>query len=222
MKQMKRISALLLVLVLALSMTACGEKKVRGLEGTWHTELPMTDTVNEAIAGMGVDTSELRGFDRLELNFCIDLELRDGRYTLSMNKRDTQKSFDEYFSGIKEIMTDYAYDMGKSQGLSREETDDLFLEAYGMDVEGFVGSAFDEAAESMENSTAVEDENGVYAATKDKIYFGRSEKDLKKKDACVEYTLKGHELSLNSVEGNALDLESLLDLGFEFPMVFTK
>ena len=222
MKTFKRISALLLALILALGMTACGPKEIKGLEGTWHTVLPVTDAVNKGITGMGVDISEIEGFDELEISFSIDLELRDGEYTLSLNEKDTQKSLDAYIASVKKILTEYLYQTGADQGLSREEMDAALIESAGMGAEEYVSSIMDQAAGAIDLGSLVKDGTGFYAADEDRIYFGGSQKTLKEKEIYVEYTLKHRELSLDKAHGNALDLDSLKTMDVELPLVFTK
>lgn len=219
MKHFKRFSALLLVLVLALSLAACGKNEAEALYGTWTVHLDMSDTMNDTLSETGLDADIMEGLSDLKLEFLVHLSFDEEGYTMSLDQEATEKALEDYFVGLQDLMVEYLYQTFENEGLSKEDADELFLDSYHMGVEDFVSSLFDEIRGSVDLTAEVEDEAGLYAVEDGKIWFGSTEEELNSKAVSVEYQMDGDTLTMDHPQGNALSLDAVKDL---LPLVFER
>ena len=142
---MKKLTAFLLALVLALGLTACGSNESKQLVGTWQCTVDITEQVDAEISG-ALDaeyTSEVP----MQM-FLTAVFNEDGTFTLGVDVTATVASFTAYIQAMKPAIVELCYQEAEKQGMTREEYDKA-LEASGLTVEGLVDailSAFDISA----------------------------------------------------------------------------
>ena len=142
---MKKLTAFLLALVLALGLTACGSNESKQLVGTWQCTVDITEQVDAEISG-ALDTEYT---SEVPMQMFLTAAFNDdGTFTLAVDTTATAASFTAYIQAMKPAIVELSYQEAEKQGMTREEYDKA-LEASGLTVEGLVDtilSAFDISA----------------------------------------------------------------------------
>ena len=212
---MKKITAFLLTLVLALSLTACGSSESRQLVGTWQCVVDIT-------AQMDTEMS-----DALDSEYASEVPMQmylttvfndDGTFTMDMDADATTVSFTAYIQALKPVIVELSYQEAEKQGMTREEYDKVLAES-DLTVDSLVDSvlsAFDVSAllGGIDGDIA----SGSYKAEKDRLYLSESGSGFKAEES-MGYTLSG--VTMTWHDDNAL-LAALEDMGISSSLEWSK
>ena len=134
---MKKITALLLALVMALSLAACGSKDdSKQLVGTWQCALDLTEKMDEEMAAnLGTEyTSEVPVSLYLTTVFN-----EDGTFSMSPDLDATTESLNAYIQALKPALVELLYKEAEDRGMTRDEFDSALADS-GLTVESQVDS----------------------------------------------------------------------------------
>lgn len=212
---MKKITAFLLALVLALSLTACGSSESRQLVGTWQCVVDIT-------AQMDTEMS-----DALDSEYASEVPMQmylttvfndDGTFTMGMDADATTVSFTAYIQALKPVIVELSYQEAEKQGMTREEYDKVLAES-DLTVDSLVDSvlsAFDVSA--LLGDIGGDITAGRYKAEKGRLYLSENGSSFKAEES-VGYTLSGG--TMTWADDNAL-LTELEDMGISSALEWTK
>lgn len=212
---MKKITAFLLTLVMALSLTACGSSESKQLVGTWQCVVDITAQMDTEIS------------DALDSEYASEVPMQmylsavfndDGTFTMSMDAEATAASFTAYIQALKPVIVELSYQEAEKQGMSREEYDKALAES-DLTVDGLVDSvlsAFDVSA--LLGDVGSDVTAGSYKAEKGRLYLSESGSGFKAEES-VGYSLSGSTMMWN--DDNAL-LTKLEDMGISSSLEWTK
>ena len=142
---MKKLTALLLALALALGLTACGSNESTRLVGTWQCVMDITKQIDTEIS------------DALDTEYASEVPMQmfltavfneDGTFTLGVDVTATVASFTAYIQAMKPAIVELCYQEGEKLGMTREQYDNA-LAQIDLSVDGLVDSvlsAFDISA----------------------------------------------------------------------------
>ena len=212
---MKKITALLLTLVLALSLTACGGSESKQLVGTWQCTVDITAQIDEEMSGAleSAYTSEVPM--QLYLTAVFN---EDGTFAMNMDGEATAASFTGYLQALKPAIVELSYQEAEAQGMTREEYDAALAEA-GLTVDSLVDSilsAFDVSA--LLGGIDSDVTSGSYKAENGRLYLSESGSGFSAEES-VGYTLRGGAMTWN--DDNAL-LAELEDMGISSSLEWVK
>lgn len=212
---MKKITAFLLPLVMALSLTACGSSESKQLVGTWQCVVDITAQMDTEIS------------DALDSEYASEVPMQmylsavfndDGTFTMSMDAEATVASFTAYIQALKPVIVELSYQEAEKQGMSREEYDKALAES-DLTVDGLVDSvlsAFDVSA--LLGDVGSDVTAGSYKAEKGRLYLSESGSGFKAEES-VGYSLSGSTMMWN--DDNAL-LTKLEDMGISSSLEWAK
>ena len=204
---MKRIIAVLLTLMMALSLTACSGDDNAKVAGTWKWNCDMTEMFQEGVnqgAGMELSTDAT-----MEMVFVLKLN-EDGTYTLNVDRDALKTSLQTYIDSLIPVAVEMIYQQLEDQGMNRADIDEA-MAAEGVTVEEYV--------QQMMDGLADENESGYFRAAKGKLYLS-DKADTFSDDSCAEYTLSGGTMQWT---GGSYELfDNLDDLHVELPIQWVK
>ena len=194
---MKRILALLLTLMMALSLTACGGDNNADLVGTWKWTCDITEEFQKGVnegAGMDVPVEA-----KVEMTFVLVFN-EDGTFTLSVDRDALSASVED-------------------QGMSRADIDEA-MKAQGITVEEYVKQLFG-ALDVDQLTDGLDQENltGYFRAAKGKLYTSEKENSFSQDDY-AEYTLENGVMKWTG--GSSALISDFGDVGVELPIEWVK
>lgn len=222
---MKKMAAWLLVLVMALSLTACGSKEqTKELVGTWHCHIDMGEKVDAMLGdAMGVEDFSTGG----EVPVCIDFTVtEDKTYTMALDYEDTEAAMKDYFAALTPAMAEVLYAQAEEEGMTREQYDKA-LKQLGFTAEEFIASALDaftieRIAEDMLGSSDGVVSSGVCRAMEGKLYLAGTVEELETV-GYLAYTLENDTLTWVDEDGVFASLLPAEAQDFiSYPMVWTR
>lgn len=215
---MKKLFAILLTLVLALSVTACGSNdKGAELVGTWRYEMDMAEYMNDQMAqvlgGENVPDTAMSLFLTMTFN-------EDGTFLIDVDADATGASFDAYIQALKPDMMEMIYQQSQDAGLTREEFD-AALADQGTSVENLLDSVlamFDISSmlETLEGTSST----GYYKTAGGKLFMSDNADDLSD-DTGVAYKVSGKTMSWADPSGIMEEYEES-GITISLPMVWEK
>ena len=215
MKNIKRLAALILVLVLALSLGACGKKPESELYGGWTYNFDMAEAIGKELEDQLGETVSVDAELVLPISFTFN---KDNTFTLELQGDSMKQDFRAYVEVLTAYVTELVYSQAEELEMSREDFDAAFQEVYGATVEEYCGEMMsDLLADDFLADLSSKDE-GVYKVNEGKLFVAET-KDGFEEDVYLNYTVEDGRLNITAVSGGALDMDAL-DL--EFPMVFEK
>ena len=136
---MKRIIAVLLTLMMALSLTACSGDDNAKVAGTWKWNCDMTEMFQEGVnqgAGMDLATDAT-----MEMVFVLKLN-EDGTYTLNVDRDALKTSLQTYIDSLVPAAVEMIYQQLEDQGMNRADIDEA-MAAEGVTVKEYVQQMMD-------------------------------------------------------------------------------
>lgn len=225
---MKKFTALVLALVMALSLTACGDSSkddTASLVGSWQYAMDMTELMNEEMAAaMELDTADLTGTFSVYLALTV---AEDGAYTMAIDMDATGDSLNGYLQGLISVVTEMTYAAAEAEGMSREDFDDAINSAMGMTTEEYISSvlnAFDmgELLATMLGSEDTLIDSGFCKAADGKFYLSDTAEDLANAGS-IDYTLTGDSFTWLDDDGAITsELTAEEQALLQFPMTWNK
>ena len=135
---MKKLTALLLTMVLALGLTACAGNDTKKLTGTWTYSADITSRMNEEIkAALELDEVSPDAAAAVYLTFTV---AQDGAYTLALDTDAIEADRAAYMEALKPVLTEALYSQAETDGYTREQYDKA-LESMGMTADAFLSDA---------------------------------------------------------------------------------
>lgn len=213
---MKKITAMLLCLVLVLSLCACGAKE--NLVGTWKANIELADLMNKEIAASGDEAmAEAMNLESFQLPLILELR-EDGTCTMKVDPEAMAASADKLAADLTEGLKAYFVTMLQQQGLEVEDPTE-FLTTMGLDLDALVAEMKDQFL--SEDTFAEFTMDSKYKAEDGKIYFSDDLESEINADEYNTYTLKGDTLTLDV--GNMVIEEGQEDMAaYMFPMTLTR
>ncbi len=197
---MKRITALFLILILTLSLTACGEKLEDKVVGTWESEIDFSGAFAAGFAQTGLDESKLPS-EKITATATITLN-NDKTCTIAMEI--DAKSFEAYMQSLSGALVDMVNQMATEQGVDAAALE----QQLGMSVDEFVDTMMSELDAEELLADANTTEEGTWKIEGEKVVVSAAGGD-----DILEY--KDGKLLLNSDE-------DFSEIGIELPLTFTK
>lgn len=212
---MKKLTAFLLALVLALGLTACGSNESKQLVGTWQCTVDITEQIDAEIS------------DALDAAYASEIPMQmffttvfndDGTFTFGVDTNATAASLTAYIQALKPAIVELSYQEAEKQGMTREEYDEA-LAQIDLTVDGLVDSILS----AFDISTLLGDLDsdiiaGSYKAEKGRLYLGENDSGFTAEES-VGYTLSGSTMTWN--DDNAL-LPVLEDIGISSSLKWVK
>ena len=212
---MKKLTAFLLALVLALGLTACGSNESKQLVGTWQCTVDITEQVDAEISSAldAAYTSEVP----MQM-FLTAVFNEDGTFTVGVDVTATVASFTAYIQAMKPAIVELCYQEGEKLGMNREQYDNA-LAQIDLSVDGLVDSvlsAFDISALLGDLDSDII--AGSYKVEKNRLYLSENDSGFTAEES-VGYTLSGSTMTWN--DDNAL-LADLEDMGISSSLKWVK
>ena len=129
---MKKLTALLLALVLALGLTACTRNDTKKLAGTWTYRADITERINQRV-------KEALELEQVSPDAAVSVYLTftvtpDGAYTLALDTASIEKDRAAYMEALRPVLAEALYVQAEDEGYTREQYDEA-LESLGMTAE---------------------------------------------------------------------------------------
>lgn len=220
MKITKRIAALLLVLVLALSLVACGNKEETKLLGTWQTEFDLTEVLSEALTeSSGMDAAYLPTDTTVSITLTLTFaEEKACTIAAALDKN----AFNAYIASLSDGLVEMLYQNGEDAGVDRETFASIFESQYGTDIKSYVDTMLQEYDADTVLGDVDFTEDGYWKTEDGKLYFS-DEKDFSGDDTDeIPYHFDGETLIFDSITTKDDSFSQLEELGLELPWSFTK
>jgi len=186
--------SLVLVLCLALCMTACGGKKT--IVGKWQAEFDMTDMLDEFLGSSG-EMAEFFDIDKLALDIVFEFKDND-KVEAYVTDESAEKMAEEVIEATKKALEKMLEEEGMSiedfEGLTGMTMDDMIEEAFGSSDPKEIGKTLTEDMEEL---------GGYYKIDGDKLYIAEDKDDLDDEENAVDFELKGDKLTISFEDQDA-------------------
>lgn len=210
MKKLSKLSALIMVMVLAFSLVGCGDNSDQVL-GIWETSFDLAEAM---LDGTG---DEYADFDA---EFVVNMRMQfkeDGTYRMYLDEESSKANFEQWLEALVDYETEMVYAAYDEQGYSRDEVDEMSQQQYGCSMRDYIMEDRQDVFD-IDGFIAEVDTSGVFQAKGDKLYLGEEEISPTTFDL---FTVEGDTLTLNAATEEIAE-EAALVPGFEYPYVFTK
>lgn len=192
MKKLKKISAILLAIVMVLAFAACGDSEPNAT-GTWSIKLDLSAAMKEELG------SEFSDFDA-PFAFKVYLDLnKDGSYKMYVDEKETEKDMNTFIEAMADYFVEYLYTAMESQGIDRTTAQTALEQQFGMSVKDYALKTLKESIDITELTDSMVQE-GVYEVKGNKFYMGLDKIDKTVYDLI---TIDGDTLTLNAAEDAA-------------------
>lgn len=221
---MKKLTALLLALVLALGLTACTRNDTKKLAGTWTYRADITERINQRV-------KEALELEQVSPDAAVSVYLTftvtpDGAYTLALDTASIEKDRAAYMEALRPVLAEALYVQAEDEGYTREQYDEA-LESLGMTAEDCADTiiaAFDlntflTLLRGSHDSDTIS--AGYCKAEEGRLYFS-STTDFSGADF-AGYALSGDTMTWTDEDGAAAALLTEEERTLvQFPMEWTK
>lgn len=163
---MKKMMAVLLVLAMMLTMTACGSDREK-LLGTWETEVEFAEIFNNALGDH--EGAEYLKVESLKLKMILTFN-EDDTYSMTADAASLDAAMDSLRQTLKAGMGDYLVDTIAATGLNLELGDILHM--LDTDLDSMIDAVL--TPELLENMVQVMAAEGRFLAEEGKLYLSDS------------------------------------------------
>lgn len=194
MFQMKKLLAVSLALVLALSLFAgCSltRSTQKQLVGKWEGKADMTDVMVDALKSETGDSFDFEP-DPIYIYAVLTLNA-DGTYSVEFDEAKTIESMKGMVESMKAPLKETLYQTFEAQGISREDADAAIASSTGMTMDEYVDFTLDELKDEMDIDLDDGNEKGTFTAT-DSTMTLRNEDGI---EDSISFRLEGDRLTLS-------------------------
>ena len=214
MKKLTKLTVLLLTMVMALSLCACGGKDTgKDLVGTWALDCDLANAMAEELGEEYADFSA-----PLNLTILFDFN-EDGTFRMYVDDAAFEGNFNSWMDEFIAYSVEMMYGMFEDQGMSREDADAAVLESFGMSMEDYMREQIAGALDVSE-LTAEMESTGNYKTKGDKLYMAEESEEFDDNSYDI-FTVDGNSLTLELPEG-ADPSEGEIVPGLEYPLNLQK
>ena len=187
---MKRILALLLTLMMALSLTACGGDNAK-VAGTWKWNCDITEVLLEPITkSIDVDIPAEAMEVKAEMPYILTFN-EDGTFIRYVDRDALNASLQGFLNAVMlPAMMENTYQDCEARGMSRAEFDEL-LKTQGLTMEEFVQDQIDSVfnVDEMVESLCQYRYKGYFRVSGGRLFTSETEGSFDQDDY-IEYTLE--------------------------------
>lgn len=205
LKKGKRILALLLIMVLAVSLCGCGNT-AKKLYGTWEMTIDYSSAIEQ---GLGAEFEDFHHDFDLNLLFQFN---EDGTYRMYVDEESTKETFENWINALVSYSADMLYEECKESGMTKEDVDTVVQEQYGCSVEEYMLEEVNSEVDIEETISEMKSD-GVFKAKGDKLYLDEDGYDI--------FKVENDTLTIDMPEGVEIKEDEMIE-GIDYPLVFTK
>lgn len=210
MKKISKVTVVMLVLAMVLSLCGCGGNATKKLYGTWSLNMDMGETISSE---MGEEFADFESTLDVKLLFTFN---EDGTFEMKVDKDSFVESFNGWLDDFIAYSVDMTYAQFADMGVEKADADAMIEEQFGGTMEDYLREMM-EAQLDAEALAGEMSTDGIWEVKGDKLYM--SEEDEIDEDDFDTFSISGDKLTINAPEGAESDT---IIPGLEYPMVFTK
>lgn len=212
MKKTRKISVILLALVMVLSFAACGKSDTNAV-GTWTMKMDLSAAMKKEMG------SEFANFNA-PFVFTLYLDLNEnGSCKMYIDEKETEKDIETYIVALADFSTEYLYSVKEAEGIDRTTTQAAIEEQFGMPVYDYELQTIRECINITELTSSMVREC-VYEVKGGKFYTGSDKVNKKVYDLI---TIDGDKMTLNSAkDADASPFFNKTIPGLSYPFVLTR
>ena len=209
---MKKISAILLAIVMVLTFAACGKSEANAV-GTWSMKLDLSAAMKDEL---GSEFSDVNAPFAFTVYFDLN---KDGTYKMYVDEKETQQDMEVFIEAMTDYFIEYLYDAMEAQGIDRATAQTVLEQQFEMSVKDYALQTLKDSMDITELTNSMVQE-GVYEIKGNKFYMGLDKIDKKVYDLI---TIEGNTLTLNVAEDAAASpFFNGTVPGLSYPFVLTK
>ena len=195
---MKKITSLVLLAVMLVSVFAGCNNQSRQLVGTWIGEADLSTYFNEQLAAADEELSPYWHIDRFPLTLVMTFR-SDGTYTITVDEDKLATAIEDLKTILAEGFREYLQDMIETS--DKTMTVDELLQSLNISIEGQINSALgDDVADEIVRKFSCE---GNFEVDDGRLYTSAGKEFKVSKDIYEPFTLSGDTLTLLSPVGAA-------------------
>lgn len=213
MKKASKLVALVLVLVMAMSLIACGgDKSAEKLYGTWSSEFDLSDEMSKQL---GSDFADFDGQLKFKLYFDFN---EDGTCKMYIDKDEFSTDMNAWIDSVLEYAVNMMYDQLAEQGIDKATADEVLEQQFGMPIDQYMGDMVRSSID-IDSMAAEMETTGVWEAKGNKLYM--DEKEVQK-NAYDIFKVEGDVLTIDLADGaDASDVFGGIE-GMDYPFTFNR
>lgn len=211
MKNMRKLAALVLVLTMVLTMTACGGDQDK-LTGVWETEVDFAEVFNNTLGN--AENAESLKVDSLKLKIVLTFR-EDDTYSMAADPASVDAAMAGLKKDLKAGMEDYLVDTIAATGLNLELGDILHM--LDTDMDSLIVEVL--KPDLVDNMAALMAAEGQYLAEEGKLYLTDSVDREIDETVYETYVLEEENNRLILVEPSTTDAYTDLLYPLEFDRV---
>lgn len=208
MKKIKKLLAVVMIMVLAMSLCGCGNT-AKQLYGSWEMTVDFSKEIESEL-------NEPEFHEELNVKLIVQYN-EDGTFEMYADEAYTTDSLNNWLNAFVDYTVEQTYLDYEEMGMSREEVDQAMMDQYGMSMKEMMDEAMADSI-SVEDVVADLQTSGVWEAKGDKLYMDEYEVSANTYD---NFTVDGDTLTITLPEGAEVDEADMME-GLEYPLVFTR
>lgn len=208
MKKIKKLLAVVMIMVLAMSLCGCGNT-AKKLYGSWEMTVDLSKEVESELGEPDFHAP-------LDVKLIVQFN-EDGTFDMYADEAFTTDSLNGWLDAFIDYYVEKTYVEYEEMGMTREEVDQAMMDQYGMGMQEMMEDAMADSV-SVDDVVADLQASGVWEAKGDKLYMDEVEVQA---NAYDNFTVEGDTLTLTIPEGAEVDAADMME-GMEYPLVFTR
>lgn len=213
MKKLSKVLVLVMAVTMLLAMCSCAVDPQKAIVATWEWEFDATEVMNEQLADQLGDDLEVDA--ELIIPIVISFD-EDGEGEFAVDEDKFAEPFEKYLEAVVDVAVEAMYKQMEDMGMSRDEIDSQFEDAYGSSVQEFMESSMEEL--NIEDLLGEMSMDFYWEIDEDLLLIAENEDDLSE-DNALKFEIKGNKMIINDMEGDVFDLS---EMDPDFPVEWTK